>query len=64
MTNVQQENGFLAVGGFDQVSESYLNTIFRFDQSTYEWVMKGERLKIGRRYVSAVAVTDDFLQCQ
>jgi len=61
-TNLQLNNEFLAIGGMDNdVME--LDTIYRFDPDIYDWVLEPQRLKIPRRRAAAVAVPDDFLDC-
>jgi len=59
----QVNNGFIVVGGAELLDKkaSY-NSVFRFDQSTYEWSVE-EPLLVGRNYAAVVAVPNDFLLC-
>jgi len=61
-TNAQLNNGFLAIGGFNSDNQE-VDTIYRFDPNSYDWVLEPSRLAIPRRRAEAVAVPDDFLAC-
>jgi len=63
MTSLQQEDGFLAIGGFD-IFQAPLDTIWRFDADTYSWSLLEERLETPRIFSFAVEVPDSFLNCE
>jgi len=63
LTSVQLNNGFLAIGGFDR-NDLEVDTIYRFDPNSYDWVLEKERLAVPRRFAAAVAVPDEFLACE
>jgi len=55
--------GILAIGGRNSTLGD-VNTVYKFDVNAYEWELLPERLIQHRTYAAAVAVPDDFLNCE
>jgi len=67
MAYAQVSGGFLAIGGYDRDSilgGSYRSSIYKFNEHTYEWNLLPQGLARGREEAFAVAVPEDFLDCQ
>jgi len=61
-TNVHGCKGVLAVGG--RVSNKVIDSIYRFSEERYEWIMEGAHLETPREMATSLVVPDDFLDCQ
>jgi len=63
LTTAQLTDGILAIGGRDPVGVD-VDTVYKFDEDVYDWVLEKERLVNPRIYGAAVAVPDSFLACE
>jgi len=63
ITTAQLTDGILAIGGRDP-DDVYVDTIYKFDEDVYDWVLEKERLANPRGFAAAVAVPDSFLACE
>jgi len=57
------KNGALSIGGWDG-REDFFTSIYKFDNSLYDWTPVGIELSVKREEAAAVAVPDDFAKCQ
>ena len=55
---VQLEDTFLVVGGFDS---NLMQSVFEFDPRTLSWMKREERLKFPRKYHSVIQIPRDLL---
>jgi len=55
------KNGFVAIGG--RSDGDRVSTIYKFDETIYEWNLEEPKLKIGRDLAASVAVPDSFVNC-
>jgi len=64
LSYTQIGNTFLAVGGFiDNDEEKNVDTIYRFDDKNYGWILEEAKLSSPRSGVAVVALPDDFVTC-
>jgi len=65
-TSATAPNGFLVIGGmyFNSTTFEYYDSVYKFDEYSYEWSLEKQHLQEPRRAPAAVAVPDSFLQCQ
>ena len=61
--SVQYGNTFLAVGGYDDDNEQYLDTVYMFDVEEESWILMPQRMEEGRWELPAFLVPDDFASC-
>jgi len=62
-SSAQTKNGILSLGGWIETSGT-VNSIYRFDASSHDWILEDIELNIKRDQAAAVSVPDDFLNCQ
>ncbi len=58
---VQTGNTFIKVGGETGFSPS--NTLYRFDEENYDWVLLPQTLSVNRYGAVAIPLPDDFATC-
>lgn len=56
-------NTFLMVGGTEDGISSRLNTIYEFDTTNENWIVRPETLKTGDWAMTAFMVPDTYVQC-
>jgi len=61
---VKVDGGVLALGGEVNYGETTLDTIYKFEEETYEWTLLDQTLETPRYYAGVVAVPDEFVNCQ
>jgi len=61
LTYVQLSDGFLAIGGLD--GDSTVNTVYKFNQDIYEWVLLDTHIGIPRAQSAAAAIPSSLLDC-
>ena len=61
--SVQWQDSFLIVGGYAS-SASYLDSIYQFDVLGNGWVLRPERMSIGRMDLAAIMVGKNVANCQ
>jgi len=68
MSYAQVSGGFLAIGGEgvrDDINFFYAtDTVYKFDETIYQWTLLPERLELRRELPGAVSVPEEFLNCQ
>ena len=52
---------FLMVGGTSDKGSTYLDTIYRFDEDTYEFVLLDQRLPYGASRITAIFVAPEMV---
>jgi len=57
-------DGFIAIGGFNGLDGSISHSAYTFQEDSYEWILEEAQLAIPRQTAVAVAVPDDFVNCQ
>jgi len=63
LTTAQLTDGILAMGGYN-LDGLIVDTVYKFDEDAYDWVLEKERLATPRSDAAAVAVPDSFLACE
>jgi len=56
------DEGILAIGG--SVSGTTITKVYLFEEESYEWKLLEQEIVVPRTGASAVAVPDDFINCQ
>jgi len=56
------KNGFISIGGRND--DGPVASIYKFDETIYEWGSEIAKLNIGREFAASVPVPDDYANCQ
>jgi len=67
----QVSGGFLAIGGEGEkydIATGFpysvpIDTIYKFDENMYEWILLPQKLELAREETGAVSVPEDFWSC-